>query len=310
MAFTVAQRKKFFELVKKYEHASQARYNEEAKDLSKRIQAMAKDPMGLNELAQLVTEDLEEEMKAYDIRPLFFGAVKPRELNETVEYKRKGKFRAYQITHGGYVPKSRIFQDTVTVEPTIFAVRPACDLLQLETGRIGSVQELRDGARDALLTEYNRYVYTALETAIPNDADHRETNAGGVTKATLDKFITQVSKYGPVSVVGTHGALAPILDFDGYSDATLAQIERTGNLGVYRGAQLVKLEEFIDADDKPVIADDRIFVVSQKAGHIDDFGELRNREIIDAEHDEYSVKIQTMWGLTILHAEKMAVIEL
>ena len=310
MGFTYAQRKKFFELVKKYENATQARYNEEAKDLSKRIQAMAQDPMGLNELAQLITEDLQEEMQAYDIRPLFFGPVKPRELNETVEYKRKGKFRAYQITHGGYVPKSRIFQDTMTVEPTIFAVRPACDLLQLETGKISSVQELRDGARDALLTEYNRYTYSILDASIPNDATHRKTVTGKVDKTTLDDYITMVSKYGPVSVVGTHGALAPILDFDGYSDATLAQIERTGNLGVYRGANLVKLEEFIDADDNPVIQDDRIFIVSQKAGHIDDFGELRNREIIDAEHDEFSVKIQTMWGLTVLHGDKMAVIEI
>lgn len=310
MAYTVAQRKKFFELVKKYENATQTRYNDEAKDLSARIAKMAQSPNGLNELAQLITEDLEEEMKAYDIRPLFFGAVKSRDLNETVEYKRKGKFRAYQIAHGGYVPKSRIFQDTMTVEPALFAVRPACDLLQLETGKISSVQELRDGARDALLTEYNRYTYNILEASIPNDANHRETNAGGVTKATLDKFITMVSKHGPVSIVGAHSALAPILDFQGYSDATLAQIERTGNLGVYRGAQLVKLEEFVDADDQPVIKDDRIFIVSQKAGHIDDFGELRNREIIDAEHDEFSVKIQTMWGLTVLHGDKMAVIEL
>ncbi|WP_257064286.1 HK97-fold major capsid protein [Priestia megaterium] len=309
MGFTVAQRKKFFELVKKYETAS--RYNEEAKDLSKRIQAMSKDPMGLNELAQLITEDLEDEMKAYDIRPLFFGQVKPRELNETVEYKRKGKFRAYQITHGGYVPKSRIFQDVMTVEPTIFAVRPACDLLQLETGKISSVQELRDGARDALLTEYNRYTYATLETAIPDGGANVFTSAGGeVTKAALDDAIAYVSKWGPVSVIGTHTSLAPILDFSGYSDATLAQIERTGNLGVYRGAQLVKLEEFIDADDNPVIQEDKIFIVSQKAGHIDDFGELRNREIIDGEHDEYSVKIQTMWGLTVLHAEKMAKINI
>jgi len=308
MAYTTAQRKKFFELVKKY--ATATSYNEEAKDISKRIRAMAKTPQGLNELAQLITEDLQEEMMAYDIRPMFFGPVMPRDLNETVEYKRKGKFRAYQIAPGGYVPKSRIFQDVVTVQPVTFAVRPACDLIQLEAGKISSVQELRDGARDALLTEYNRYVFSALEAAVPNSDPNTATVTGEVDKATLDAMITFVSKWGPVSVIGTHSALAPILDFSGYSDATLNQIERTGNLGVYRGAQLVKLEEFTDADDANVISDDRIFVVSQKAGHIDDFGELRNREIIDAEHDEYSVKIQTMWGLTILYAERMGIIKI
>jgi hypothetical protein len=304
MAYTVAQRKKFFELVKKYEHAS--RYNEEAQDISKRIQAMAKTPQGLNELAQLITEDLEEEMKAYDIRPLFFGPVKNRDLNETVEYKRKGKFRAYQITHGGYVPKSRIFQDVVTATPDIFAVRPACDLLQLETGKISSVQELRDGARDALLSLYVGHVYGAIANAIPSGGDNYASVVGAeVDKATLDSMITKMSKHGDVSVVGTHSALAPVLDFQGYSDATLRDIERTGSLGIYRGAQMVKIDQFQDADDVDLIKDNEIYVISQKAGHIDDFGELRNREIVDAEHDELSVKIQQMWGMTILHAEKM-----
>lgn len=304
MAFTYAQRKKFFELVKKYENASLM--NEEARDLQNRIKAMAKSNVGLAELAQLITEDLEEEMRAYDIRPLFFGPVKNRDLNEKVEYKRKGKFRAYQISHGGYVPKSRIFQNTVTVEPDLFAVRPACDLLQLETGKIGSVQELRDGARDALLTEYNRQVYAVLDAAIPSGAPNTYTINTAVDKATIDAAILHVSQYGPVSVIGTHASLSPILDFTGLTDATKEQIERTGSLGSYRGANLVKLEEFVDADDVKVIRDDRIFVVAQKAGHIDDFGELRNREIVDAEHDEFSIKIQTMWGLTVLHADKMA----
>lgn len=308
MAYTAAQRKKFFELVKKYSTASI--YNEEAKDLSKRIQAMSKTPQGLNEIAQLITEDIVEEMQAYDIRPLFFGAVKPRDLNETVEYKKKGKFRAYQIAPGGYVPKSRIFQDVMQVSPDTFAVRPACDLVHLEVGKISSIAELRQMAIDALLTEYNRYAYSALDAAVPNDANHVANVTGEVDKATLDKMITYISQFGPVSLIGTHASLAPILDFSGYSDATLAQIERTGSLGVYRGANIVKLEEYLDADDKQVIANDRIFVVSQKAGHIDDFGAMRVREVTDQEHDEFSVIMRKMWGLTILEADKMGVIKI
>ncbi|ARC72569.1 MULTISPECIES: HK97-fold major capsid protein [Bacillus] len=308
MAYTVAQRKKFFELVKKYENAS--RYNAEAQDLSNRIREMAKSPMGRHELAQLITEDLEEEMKAYDIRPLFFGGVKTRDLNEKVEYKRKGKFRAYQISPGGYVPKSRIFQDVMQVTPDVFAVRPACDLIQLETGKISAVQELRDGARDALLTEYNRYVYSMLETAIPDGPKNTANVTSEVDKATLDAMIYHFSQYGPVSIVGTHANLGPILDFQGYSDATLRDIERNGSLGIYRGANLVKLDEYLDADDEPVIKSDKIFITTQKAGHIDDFGELANREIIDEEHEEFSVKIQRMWGLTVLHGEKMGVINI
>ena len=304
MAYTKAEREKFFELVKKYENAS--RYNEEAQDLSNRIAEMAKTNEGLAELAQLITEDLEDELKAYDLRPMFFGPVKKRDLNETVEYRKKGKFRAYQITHGGYVPKSRIFTDSVTVQPTIFAVRPACDLLQLETGKIGSVQELRDGARDAMLVEYNRFLYATLDTAIPKGADNCLTVTTAVDKATLDKALAMVAKHGKPTIVGTYASLTPIMDFDGLTDATKEQIEKTGTLGMYRGANLVMLEEFNDADGEPVIDDNQIFIVCQKAGHIDDFGELRNREIIDNEHDELSIKIQTMWGLTVMDAHKMA----
>ena len=302
MAYTQAQREKFFELVKKYENAT--RYNEEAQDLSNRIAEMAKTNEGLAELAQLITEDLEEEMKAYDLRPLFFGPVKKRALNETVEYRKKGKFRAYQITHGGYVPKSRIFEDTVTVQPDIFAVRPACDLLQLEVGKIASVQELRDGAKEAMLDLYNKHMFGLLDAAIPED-NQVEVAGGVIEKGALDAAIRKAAKHGKVSIVGSYAAVTPIADFDGFTDQTKYEIEKTGKLGVYRGANIVILDEYLDADEEQVIKDDVIFIVVEKAGHIDDFGELRNREIIDAEHDELSIKIQTMWGVTVTDAHKM-----
>jgi hypothetical protein len=309
MAFTTAQREKFFELVNKYANAS--RYDEKAKDLSNRIANMAKTPDGLNELAQLITENLEEEMKAYDLRPLIFET-KQRELNETVEYKRKGKFRAYQITRGGYVPKSQIFQDVVTASAEEFAVRPSCHLDQLETGRISSVEDLRTGARDALLTEYARYFYATLETGIGNNvsADNYAEVTGEVDKATLDKMIHWAAgKGGGVSVVGTHQSLAPILDFVG-SEQNKAKIENTGDLGMYRGANLVKLEEFLDADDLDVIKHDTLFVVTRKAGFVDDFGQGRTREVVDAEHDEFSIIIRKHMGLTLLYPERVGMIKL
>lgn len=310
MAYTTAQRKKFFELVKKYENASV--YNEEAKDLSNRIKAMSKTPQGLNELAKLVTEDIEEEMKAYDIRNLFFGGVKQRELNEVVEYKKKGKFRAYHITRGGYVPKSRIFQDTVTVVPEEFAVRPATDLVALETGRISAVQELRDGAKEALLTLYARYTFGMLDTIVGNDPaeDNYSSVTGEVDKTTLDKMIAHFSRWGKVNVYGTHNSLMPIMDFAGYSDQTLRDIEMTGNLGIYRGANLIKLEEFTDADDAEVIQDNKIFIVPTTIGHIDDFGPMRERELIDPEHDEFSIIMRKHWGFTVMHDNKIGMIEL
>ena len=310
MGYTVAQRKKFFELVRKYENASV--YNEEAQKLSQAIQEMAKSNVGLAELAQLITEDIEEEMQAYDIRPLFFGPVKSRQLNEQVEYKKKGKFRAYQITKGGYVPKSQIFQDVVTAVPAEFAVRPATNIYALETGRISSVGELRQGAMDALMTEYANYVYETLDTIVGNDVqeDSYAEDTGAVAKATLDAMIYWASEKGTPVIVGTHQSLGPILDFEGFSERTKEEIERTGSLGSYRGARIAKLEQFVDADDMPVIANDRIFVMSEKAGHIDDFGAMRVREVVDAEHDEFSIIMRKEFGLTVVDPGRIGMIKI
>lgn len=313
MAYTVAQRKAFFELAEQYKNTSIGNYNEEAQDLSNRIAEMAKSPEGLRELANLIVEDLAEEMKVYDIRGLFFGDVKKRGLNEKVVYKQKGKFRAYQITHGGYVPKSRIFHENVTVQPDIFAVRPACDLLQLEVGNIHTVAELREGAREALLNLYNRHVFGAIRGATNEEGVNmiKCTNANAeITKTALNEAIRLAAKHGTPTVVGSYAALAPIADFEGYSEATKREIEQTGKLGKYRGANIVVLEEMKNEDGENVIVDNEIYVIVEKAGHIDDFGELRNREIIDVEHDEFSIKIQQMWGLTIMDAKKMVRIEI
>lgn len=309
MAYTKAQREKFFAQVKKYAKAS--KYNEEAQALSNAIKEMAKSPQGLNELAQLITEDIQEEMQAYDIRPLMFGEVKQRELLEQVEYKRKGKFRAYQITRGGYVPKSQIFHNAVQVQPAEFAVRPACHLDQLETGRISAVEELRQGAIDALLTEYANYFYETLDTVAngTTGSNYASVNTA-IDKATLDAMLHWASENGTPVIVGTHQSLAPILDFEGHTDAMKEEIQRTGSLGLYRGARIVKLEQFNDADGNPVISNNKVFVLNERIGHIDDFGGVRVREIVDGEHDEFSIIMRQQMGLTVMKPEKVGMIEI
>jgi hypothetical protein len=310
MAYTKAQREKFIQLVRKYANAS--RLEGAALELSNKIAALAKTPQGMNELAQLITENLEEEMKGYDLRPLLFD-VKPRQENEVVEYKRKGKFRAYQVTRGGYVPKSQIFQNVITAEAAEFAVRPATHLAQLEEGRITSVNELIDGAQEALLTQYATYFYNILEAAVGNDIgqDNYKEVTGEVDKLTLDKMIHWAAGLGnQVTVVGTHQSLAPILDFAGHTDAMKDEIQRTGDLGLYRGARLVKLEQFLDADDLPVIKQDTLFVITRKVGKIDDFGPMRSREVVDPEHDEFSIIMRKKWGLTVLYPEKVGMIKI
>ncbi|QJT70419.1 hypothetical protein [Microcystis phage MaeS] len=310
MAFTKAQREKFIQLVRKYANASLL--DENAKKLSEKIAKMTSTPQGMAELAQLITENLEEEMKAYDLRPLLFET-RSRTENEVVEYRRKGKFRAYQVTKGGYVPKSQIFQDVVKAEPAEFAVRPSTHLRQLEVGRISSVNEMIEGAMHALLTEYARYFYAILEEAVGNDitADNYAEVTGEVDKATLDKMIHWAAGLGgQVNVVGTHQSLAPILDFAGHTDKMKDEIQRTGDLGQYRGAQLVKLEQFMDADDVDVIKQDTIFVLTRKVGYVDDFGPLRKREITDGEHDEFSIIFRKEMGLTVLYPEKVGMIKI
>ena len=308
MAYTVAERKKFFEQVKEYATAST--YDEKAQALSKVIQNLSMTTAGKEELAQLITENLEAEMKAYDIRPLLFDT-KPRAWNEKVEYKRKGKFRAFHITRGGYVPKSQIFQDVVMAMPEEFAVRPACHEDQLKTGRIGSVEELRSGAIEALVTLYCKYFYKTLETVVnvtdlPNNVFKV---SGALDKATLDKALAAAAKHGTVSIVGTYQSLLPITDFQGYTDTQKDEIMRTGKLGVYRGANIVRLDEFYDEDGQDVIKQDTIFIIVRKAGHVDDFGETSNKAITDDEHDEFSIKIKKWWGFTILYPEYVFMIK-
>jgi len=308
--YTKAQRDKFIQLVRKYANAS--RLDGAALELSKRIANMAKTRQGMSELAQLITENLEDEMKAYDLRPLLFET-KQRQENETVEYRRKGKFRAYRITRGGYVPKSEIFQDVVTAQAEEFAVRPACHLDQIEHGRIGSVNDLITGAQEALLTEYARYFYAILEEAVRDNtsANNYAEVTGEVDKATLDRMIHWAAGLGNgVSVVGTHQSLAPVLDFAGHTDAMRDEIQRTGDLGLYRGAQLVKLEQFLDTDDTDVIKQDTIFIVTRKVGYVDDFGPMRSREKVDADHDEFSIIMRKKWGLTVLYPEKVGMIKI
>lgn len=272
---------------------------------------MAATTAGREELANLITENLEAEMTSYDLRSLLFET-KQRELLERVEYKRKGKFRAFRITRGGYVPKVQTFQDVVMAQPEEFAVRASCHLDQIRTGRISSVDELRTGMAEALITEYNRYFFESLNAAV-NSTDNPNnvfTVSGEVNKDVLDKAIAAAAKHGHVSIVGTYQSLLPITNFAGYTDTQKDEIMRTGKIGVYRGANLVELTEYDDADGLPVVKDDCIFLVVRKAGFIDDFGEMANEEITDKEHSEFSVLVRKEWGFTILYPEYIFMIKI
>src|SRR5699024_12726324 len=108
----------------------------------------------------------------------------------------------------------------------------------------------------------------------------------------------------------TYQSLAQILEFDVHIETMKEEIQRTGSLDMYRGARIVKLEQFTDTDNIPVISKDKFFVMSEKVGHIDDFGKLRYREVVDGDHDELSIVIRREMGLTILYPERFGMIQI
>jgi len=99
--------------------------------------------------------------------------------------------------------------------------------------------------------------------------------ASTLTDDNVDSVLTTVRKFskGPISILGSSWALHYLANVGlTFGDQVAQEVFRTGQIGQYKGAAVVQVENFEDFDGSRVLPDNELWIVAQDAGRLTYYG--------------------------------------
>ena len=289
------------------------------------IATLVRDKSQREALAEMIIEYIQPNHVTEDIMSLLMSTRRLKPGDSLVKKIRKG------IRVHTWVPGAIPLKNEITVTDRINHVLDAAVVgvmaneWELESGEIGTVQDIRTEAMAKLRDWYLNKMFTALTTIwTAGNTPSNYTSAGGsITATILKNAIDRINQTtsGVKAVVGVRSALTPITQFGAsWSDGTanqivpenIREIMATGFLGKYYGAPVIALNQVWDnpEDYNTLLPTDKILIIGEKVGEFITFGDAKQKEWTDMEPTPpyWHLDIVQQFGLMIENANGIYVV--
>lgn len=285
--------------------------------LKEAIASLAKQKGSKDALAQLLIEFIQPNHITVDFVSMILNARALKEGDVLVKKLRKG------IEVRTLVPGSIHLKSEITVHERANYILDGADVgvtyneWELESGELGTVEEIRREMLVKLKDFYQNKVFTALTTVWTgvNTPSNFVSVGGALTSAVLKTSIDRINQtVGKVrAVVGVRSALTPITTFGGFwadpgstlhrVDSQLEEVMKTGWLGVFYGANIIALDQIWDnpEDYNTLLPTDKILVIGDNVGEFITYGEVKYKEWSDMEPTppQWKLEIYQRFGMII-----------
>lgn len=266
------------------------------------------------EIAQLVTQYIEDSYNEFDIIPVIFDVKNFKLGDEPIFKTHKKGIIAYETAPNAYVPKSENYETEYYMNFTNLGVRPTCLLQDLKTGRVDSLASLIKDAKEARRVKRMEMVWELLAQTYNANANKNNYFPGNtLSKTQLDAAINYVRKKTgkkPI-LIGDYDLLTQIEEFDGFSqiEEVYKEIRSEGLLGLYRGCKLQYLPEILNkVTGESIVPTDKIMVVGQKIGFAGTKGDLITEQEKNIDDLTWSCRIDQRVGQCITKPNGLAVV--
>ena len=276
-------------------------------------------------LAELIIEYVQPNHITADFISLLLNARSLNPGDALVKKVRKG------IKVRTLVPGAIHLASEVTVSDRINYVLDGADVKvtynewELESGELGSVEDIRGEMSAKLRDYYLGKVFTALSTVwtAGNTPSNYTAMGGSLTATALENAIDGINQAtsGVKAVVGTRAALAPITKFGAfYNDGTtfteipdnIREIMATGWLGKYYGAPIIALDQVYDnpEDYNALLPSDKVLVIGENVGEFITYGDVREKQWTDMNPTppQWFLELYQQFGLLVDKADGIHVI--
>lgn len=231
------------------------------------------------------------------------------EFDREVITERRG-LKVYFTARGGHVDESKLRTEKWTVEKDTmgFHLVEGYDNIRANFAQIFG--DIRTLAEARLRTEQWRRFLQLAQAAVPNTSPYY-SSAAGLSESTAKDAIQRVGEEivpdgtgeAPVTIIGRAPMVDQIFDFAGFSESIKDEIQRTGRIGVWRGANIVKIRNHADEDGVSFFPANELWILGGTAGKFINFGGVRVNEWTDNELEYSHVVGRAAIGASLMHPE-------
>lgn len=260
------------------------------------------------EQAALIAERLEWGFQNDNIISSFFPTQTVGQFEKIVIEELRG-LKVFWTARNGQIDESQMTTDRFELprETLGWHVSEFEDNWQADYA--ATVERLVGYARQRETAEINRRIFTVLQEAIPPSSPYYEdASSTGLTPEVLNPLLSEVADVAPMStgslalplaIVGRASAIDQISDFTNFAPEAQEEIRRNGRLGVYRGANIVRITNWTDEDGLPYIPEDEVFVLGGDIGRFVNYGGVKFRTWTEDATDHYHARSRRDIGLSI-----------
>jgi hypothetical protein len=286
--------------------AIKARVNEEAA-------AKFYDPKWRKDVAQEITDGIEQGFETNNIIDLF---------SETLNLELDGRFvieelrglQAFWHGRGGYIEESDLWKDAYEILPDTIGFHVTQSEDRLRTNFAETAETLVRLGTKRVIAEINNRVLGVYQAAIQS-GDDSYIGAGSLSLANLNAALAGVrdaSENSNPVIIGRSTMTEKIIDlltvgntYQMFTPETNESILATGVRGVYRGAQVITLNNYTDAEGNSTFPANEIFVLDRSAGKTAFFGGPQFKEFL--EDDNWNWHYIARWDVasTLIYKDRV-----
>jgi hypothetical protein len=295
------------------------------KRVQEAVASMLKDRNQRDALAEIIVDFVQPNHLTNEFMSQILGTRRLNPGDSLVKKVRKG------IEVRTLVPGSVHLASEITVTERMNYVLDGADvkvtynLWELESGEIGTVQEIRREMAAKLREYFVNKVFTALSTVwtAVNTPNNYISVGGSLTAAALEDGINYMNNNvtSVKAILGTRAAVTPITKFGAFwtdgsntegSQTAIDEIRDRGWLGKYYGVPVLALDQIYDNPDdyNALLPTDFVLLVGENVGEFITYGDVKSKqwEDMNPTPPQWMLEIYQQFGLMIDNAQGIYVI--
>jgi len=239
------------------------------------------------------------------------------EFDDVEIVEEKNGIKVFYTARGGYIEESQVKRNRYKVPRDTMGFHVSEFEDKVRAGFAESVESLATSGRMALQTEANRRIFTGLNAAITaGNANVTDAAIATWTKAQIDAAITKVrdairpDPQGPVpvTIMGRATAIDKLTELTsnvtwvsafGLNESAAEEARRNGYIGTYKGANVVVLTNYTDADGTPYIEDNALWIFGGNVGVFVNYGGVRTKTWVEDTSDYWHLRARQDIGFLI-----------
>lgn len=190
--------------------------------------------------------------------------------------------KAFWLARGGNIEESQLRYTTFELPRDMVGFHVSENEDKLRENFAETSAELVRLGTLRLEAELNRRLIQLAQAAVPSGSPFYSSGAG-LSQAALNAALHAVhdaggGQTGPVTLLGRETMTGQITDFTGYSNETLEEIRQRGRLGIYRGANVQTVTNYLDDDNVSYLPANELWVIAGNAGEFATYGDVLFKE--------------------------------